>query len=72
MSGEMGKHPLIKLKDAYAQIASKVKQVDPNIERRKNQLTDDLSKIDLKIKEINSKATYIEEQLYAIFQKALK
>ncbi len=49
-----------------------MKEIDPNIERRKNQLTDDLSKIDLKIKEINSKATHIEEQLYAIFQKALR
>jgi len=36
-----------------------VKEIDPNIERRKNQLTDDLSKIDLKIKEINAKATHI-------------
>lgn len=72
MSGEMGKHSLIKLKDAYSEISSKVKEIDPNIERRKNQLTDDLSKIDLKIKEINSKATHIEEQLYAIFQKALR
>lgn len=55
----MGKHSLIKLKDAYSEISSKVKEIDPNIERRKNQLTDDLSKIDLKIKEINSKATHI-------------
>jgi hypothetical protein len=50
MSGEMAKHSLIKLKDAYSEISSKVKEIDPNIERRKNQLTDDLSKIDLKIK----------------------
>lgn len=71
MSGEMANHSLIKLKDAYSEISSKVKEIDPNIERRKNQLTDDLSKIDLKIKEINEKATHIEEQLYAIFQKAL-
>lgn len=46
----MGKHPLQKLKDAYSDIASKVKEIDPNIERRKNQLAEDLSKIDLKIK----------------------
>ena len=55
----MAKHSLIKLRDAYSDISSKVKEIDPNIERRKNQLTDDLSKIDLKIKEINSKATRI-------------
>jgi len=68
----MANHSLIKLKDAYSEISSKVKEIDPNIERRKNQLTDDLSKIDLKIKEINEKATQIEENLFAIFQKALK
>jgi len=30
-----------------------------------------LSKIDLKIKEVNSKATHVEEQIYALFKKVL-
>jgi len=59
MTGEMAEHPIIKLKDAYSEISSKVKEIDPNIERRKNQLTEDLSKIDLKIKEVNLKATHV-------------
>ena len=67
----MGEHQLLKLKDAYSDISSKVKEIDPNIERRKNQLTEDLSKIDLKIKEVNTKATHVEEQIYAHFHKAL-
>ncbi len=49
----------MRLKDAYSDISSKVKETDPNIERRKNQLTEDLSKIDLKIKEVNAKATHV-------------
>ena len=55
----MGKHRLSRLKEAYSEISSKVKEIDPNIERRKNQLTEDLNKIDLKIKEVNTKATYV-------------
>lgn len=31
MTGEMAEHPLIKLKDAYSEISSKVKEIDPNI-----------------------------------------
>lgn len=48
-----------------------MKEIDPNIERRKNQLTEDLSKIDLKIKEVNLKATHVEEQIYALFKRVL-
>lgn len=71
VAGEMGEHQLVSLKDAYSDIPSKVREIDPNIERRKNQLTEDLSKIDLKIKEVNTKATHVEEQIYSHFQKAL-
>ena len=67
----MGKHRLSRLKEAYSEISSKVKEIDPNIERRKNQLTEDLNKIDLKIKEVNTKATYVQEQINTMFKKAL-
>jgi hypothetical protein len=40
----------MKLKDAYTDISSKVKEVDPNIEKKKNQLIEDLNRIDQKIK----------------------
>lgn len=48
--GEMAQHELLKLKDAYLDISSKVKDNDPRIDNRKNQLTEDLSRIDMKIK----------------------
>ena len=57
--GENAKHKLLKLKDAYQDIGVKVKEIDPNIDRRKNQLTEDLNNIDLKIKEVNSQATHV-------------
>lgn len=37
--GEMGTHQLVRLNKAYVEISTKVKDIEPNIERRKNQLT---------------------------------
>lgn len=70
-SGEYKNHKILHLKEAYNNISSTVKEIDPNIVRRQNQLREDLSKIDLKIKEVNNNATHVEEQITSMFRKAL-
>jgi hypothetical protein len=68
----MEKHELTKLKDAYSDISTKVKEIDPNIERKKNQLNEDINKIDLKIKEVNNNVAYVEQQIHEHHLKALE
>ena len=49
-SGEKSTHPLVKISEAYTKALSESKDIDPVLEKKKNQLTDTLSEIDQRIK----------------------
>ena len=69
--GEPANHPVVKITDAYAKAIAESREVDPLLEKRKSQLSDLLSQIDFKIKEINKNSSFIEERIYQILQEAL-
>ena len=49
-AGEKAKHKLVKISDAYEKAILESRELDPNLERRRNYLGDLLEKIDKKIK----------------------
>lgn len=51
-SGESAGHPLVKISDAYFKAIGESKEIDPLIEKRKNQLAELLQLIDGKIKDV--------------------
>lgn len=69
--GEPANHPVVKITDAYSKAIAESREVDPLLEKRKSQLSDLLSQIDFKIKEINKNSSFIEERIYQILQEAL-
>lgn len=60
MTGEMANHMIVRITDAYSQCVDKSREIDPNLEKRKNLLAESLGNIDVKIKEINKNASAIE------------
>ncbi|KAM3142405.1 hypothetical protein pb186bvf_005562 [Paramecium bursaria] len=70
-TGESAGHPLVKIQDAYVKSIYESKEIDPLIEKRKNQLAELLQQIDLKIKDVNKNASYVENRIYQILQEAL-
>jgi hypothetical protein len=70
-SGEGAGHPLVKINDAYSKAISESREIDPLVEKRKNQLTELLQQIDLRIKDVNKNASYVEERIYQVLQEAL-
>jgi hypothetical protein len=49
----MAAHELEKISDYFTQIAVKINEMDPNLEKRKDQFEELLAVVDNKIKEIN-------------------
>lgn len=49
----MASHELEKISDYFAQIAIKINEMDPNLEKRKDQFEELLAVVDNKIKDIN-------------------
>ncbi|CAK72944.1 unnamed protein product (macronuclear) [Paramecium tetraurelia] len=70
-SGESANHPLVKISDAYMKSLVESKDIDPLIEKRKNQLAEYLQQIDYSIKEVNKNASIIEGRIYQVLQEAL-
>ena len=68
----MAGHQLEKISDYFGQITTKLNEMDPNLEKRKDQLEELLSVVDNKIKNINKTTTDIQNQLTKMFQDSLK
>lgn len=58
-SGEMANHGIVRITDAYAQSMDNSREIDSNLEKRKNLLAESLGNIDVKIKEINKNASAV-------------
>lgn len=70
-SGDMAWHPLVQISIAYSKSLAESKEADPLLEKRKTQITELLSQIDSKIKEVNRNSSFVEERLYQILLEAL-
>jgi predicted nucleic acid-binding Zn-ribbon protein len=70
--GPMAAHELEKISDYFAEIASKINEMDPNLEKRKDQFEELLATVDAKVKEINRTTSQIQADLTQMFQEALR
>jgi hypothetical protein len=70
--GPMAAHPLEKISDYFAEIAAKINEMDPNLEKRKDQLEELLATVDSKVKEINRTTAQIQSDLTQMFNDALR
>jgi predicted nucleic acid-binding Zn-ribbon protein len=68
----MAAHELEKISDYFAEIASKINEMDPNLEKRKDQFEELLATVDAKVKEINRTTSQIQADLTQMFQEALR
>lgn len=68
----MASHELEKISDYFNQITLKINEMDPNLEKRKDQLEELLAVVDGKVKEINKTTSQIQSELTQMFQDALK
>ncbi|EAR84469.2 B-box zinc finger protein (macronuclear) [Tetrahymena thermophila SB210] len=70
--GEPAAHQLLRISDAYKKALHESKVLDPQLEKRKNELTDHLTNIDQKIKDVSSKSKNIEDRIYKLLEDGLK
>jgi archaellum component FlaC len=68
----MASHELEKVKDYYEGITGKIKEMDPNLEKRKNQLEELLNLVNLKMTEINHTTSVLQNELKIMFEDAIK
>lgn len=71
-SGEMVMHNLIRVTEKYNETAKLIREVDPNLDKKKKSLNSQMTIAETKLKDINRKSSEVEEQLYEIMQRALK
>lgn len=70
--GNMATHELIKVGDYYDGITGQIKEMDPNMERRKNQLEELLNLVNLKMSEVNHTTSLLQNELKVMFEDAIK
>ncbi len=70
--GVMATHELEKVKDYYEGITGKIKEMDPNLEKRKNQLEELLNLVNVKMGEINHTTSLIQNELKLMFEDAIR
>jgi succinyl-CoA synthetase beta subunit len=61
----------VKISDAYNKAIAESREINPLVEKRKNQLAELLQQIDVRIKEVNKNASIVEERIYQVLQEAL-
>lgn len=68
----MASHELNKIFDYYMGTTKKINEMDPNLEKRKDQFEELLDFVDNKIKLVNQTAKKIQAELMQIFDDTLK
>ena len=71
-TGTMATHDLEKVKDYYEGITGKIKEMDPNLEKRKNQLEELLNLVNVKMGEINHTTSQLQNELKVMFEDAIR
>lgn len=63
-SGEMLMHNLIRVTEKYHDTSKVLKEIDPNLDKKKKILMSGVANAEAKLKDINRKSNEIEEYLY--------
>eukprot|EP00825_Cyclidium_porcatum_P032309 TRINITY_DN3461_c0_g2_i2.p1 TRINITY_DN3461_c0_g2~~TRINITY_DN3461_c0_g2_i2.p1 ORF type:complete len:495 (-),score=76.17 TRINITY_DN3461_c0_g2_i2:559-2013(-) len=71
-TGDAAGHLLVKITDAYKTALADSKECDPQLEKKKNQLAEQLQLIDQKIKDVNTNASQQTEKIYEILQETIQ